>query len=159
LVKNGKVFLRDFDSTNGTFINDQPVKGEIELHHEDRLKVGPLSFLVRVEATPPVNKPTPVPPPAAPPAAQDDESIAAMLLSLQEDGEAKTPGAVGADGIPQGSTVMEIPAPLQEEANPEESKEAAAAKPGEKKKEPPQFGNTQSAAKAILEKYTRRQRG
>src|SRR6516162_7627073 len=49
LVKNGKVFLRDFDSTNGTFINDQPVKGEIELHHEDLLKVGPLSFLVRVE--------------------------------------------------------------------------------------------------------------
>jgi hypothetical protein len=27
LVRGGKVFLRDFDSTNGTFINDQQVKG------------------------------------------------------------------------------------------------------------------------------------
>src|SRR5262245_30014868 len=63
LVKDGKVFVRDFESTNGTFVNDQPVKGEAELKHDDRLKVGPLVFVVRVEAaTPaPVNRPTPPP--------------------------------------------------------------------------------------------------
>jgi predicted component of type VI protein secretion system len=157
LVRDGKVFLRDFDSTNGTLVNDEPIKGEQELHNDDRLSVGPLSFRVKIEAAPPVNKPTPVPPPAAAAAANtsDDESIAAMLLSLQEEGETKAAGPVGNDGVPQGSTVLDIPAPLQAEAN--ANKEES---PGPKKKEPPKptYGNTSTAAKAILEKYTRRQR-
>ena len=98
LVRNGKVFVRDFDSTNGTFVNDVPVKGERELSHQDKLKAGPLLFEVRIEATPAANKPTPVPankvPAAKAPAAKapaeagggDDESVAAMLLALQDDG-------------------------------------------------------------------------
>jgi pSer/pThr/pTyr-binding forkhead associated (FHA) protein len=160
LVKNGKVYLRDFDSTNGTFLNDQPVKGEVELHNEDRLKVGPLSFSVRMEMTPAVNKPTPPPPAAAAPAAaDDDESIAAMLLSLQDDGKKEAGAAAGAEDIPQGSTVMEIPSPLQEGAK-DETTTDQPARPGDKKKDTAKqtFGNTQTAAKAILEKYTRRQR-
>ena len=48
-VRDGKVYVRDFDSTNGTFVNDQPVKGEVELHHDDKLKIGPLLFAVRIE--------------------------------------------------------------------------------------------------------------
>jgi pSer/pThr/pTyr-binding forkhead associated (FHA) protein len=153
LIKGGKSFLRDFDSTNGTFVNDQPVKGEMELHDGDRLKVGPLSFVVRIEATVPVNKPTPVPPPAAPAAAtDDDESIAAMLLSLQDEGDAKPPAPVDADGIPQGSTVTDVPAPLQGE----DTGSAADAKQKEAAKTA--SGNTSAAAKAILEKYNRRQR-
>src|SRR5437773_5567674 len=82
LVRGGKVFVRDFDSTNGTFVNDEPVKGERELHHDDRLKLGPLLFGVAIETAAAVSKPTPVP--AA--AASDDDSVAAMLLSLQDDG-------------------------------------------------------------------------
>ena len=93
LVRSGKVFIRDFDSTNGTFVNDEPVKGERELRHQDKLKAGPLLFEVRIEATPAVNKPTPVPAnkapagkaPAEKPEASgggDDESVAAMLLAL-----------------------------------------------------------------------------
>src|SRR5437588_1162050 len=62
IQRDGKVFIRDFDSTNGTLVNDQPVKGEIELHHDDQLKVGPLLFAVRLEASAPVNRPTPAPP-------------------------------------------------------------------------------------------------
>src|SRR5215471_19138962 len=57
IQREGKAFVRDFDSTNGTFLNDQPVKGEVELHHDDRLKVGPIAFAVNLEVTPaPVNK-------------------------------------------------------------------------------------------------------
>src|SRR5581483_8262257 len=57
LVKNGKVFIRDFDSTNGTFVNDKQVKGEFALVHNDILKIGPLTFRVSIEATvPPVDK-------------------------------------------------------------------------------------------------------
>src|SRR4051812_19597571 len=113
IQRDGKVFVRDFDSTNGTFVNDVQVKGESELHNEDRLKVGPLLFTVKIEAATAVNRPTPVPPSKAPapavkqpvaaakePAAvekkaqsrtsmeesqADDDSVAAMLLSLQDD--------------------------------------------------------------------------
>src|SRR5262245_60120448 len=66
IQREGKVFVRDFDSTNGTFVNDVQVKGEVELHHEDILKVGPLLFGVKVETSPPVNRPTPAPPTKAP---------------------------------------------------------------------------------------------
>ena len=42
--RDGKAFLRDLGSTGGTFVNDRPVEGEVELHHGDRLRVGPLLF-------------------------------------------------------------------------------------------------------------------
>src|SRR5271155_5070017 len=62
IARGGKFFVRDFDSTNGTFVNEDPVKGEREVKHEDTLKVGPLAFKVIVEgASVPVNKPTPLP--------------------------------------------------------------------------------------------------
>jgi predicted component of type VI protein secretion system len=70
LQRDGKVFLRDFDSTNGTFVNNEPVKGEIELHHGDQLKIGPLMFEVRIEASAPVNRPVVSRKPATKPAAQ-----------------------------------------------------------------------------------------
>jgi predicted component of type VI protein secretion system len=155
LVRDGKIFLRDFDSTNGTFINDQPVKGEVEVKNDDRLKVGPLLFSIHAEATtpPPVNRPTP-PPGAKTPApaeASDDESIAAMLLSLQDDA---SPDAGGSPAeVPEGSTVMDLQAP----ALPGEAAPPAADKDKDKKKAGD--GNTSTAAKAILEKYMKRPRG
>ena len=49
LVKEAQVFVRDFGSTNGTFVNDVPVKGEASLKNEDILKIGPLEFKVSLE--------------------------------------------------------------------------------------------------------------
>src|SRR5260370_39296769 len=63
LIKGGQVFVRDFDSTKGTFLNDQQVKGELRLKDGDILKVGPLSFQVGIEGKPSVTKPTPPPQP------------------------------------------------------------------------------------------------
>jgi pSer/pThr/pTyr-binding forkhead associated (FHA) protein len=151
LVRGDKVFVRDFDSTNGTFVNDQQVKGEVELHNEDQLKIGPIAFGVKIEATPAVNKPTPTPPTKKPAADADDDSIAAMLLSLQDD----TPG--GSSGlsseVPEGSTVMDIPAPAKGDGTPKEGD------PGKTQQvSKPPSGNTSTAAKAILEKYMRRPR-
>jgi pSer/pThr/pTyr-binding forkhead associated (FHA) protein len=157
LVRNGKAFLRDFDSTNGSFINEEQVKGEKELHNEDLLKVGPISFLVRLEATVAGNNATPISKVAAPSSApEDDESVAAMLLALQDDGAAGPVRPLGEDGIPQGSTVFELPTPDSQEA----AANSGAEKPDPKKKDAPKkpSGNTSTAAKAILEKYTRRQR-
>ena len=163
LIKDGKISVRDFDSTNGTFVNDKPVKGEVPLKHDDILKIGPLEFKVNVEGKPSVNKPTP--PPSKPVAAQgsDDESVAAMLLSLQEDGQGGADASTSADdsGVPAGSTVMDIAAlppatttAAAETPKPEQAKPAAAAK----KPDPKAGDPAHLAAKAILEKYSRRSR-
>jgi len=62
LQREAKAFVRDFDSTNGTFVNNEQVKGEVELNNGDQLKIGPLLFTVLLEMSTPVNRPTPPPP-------------------------------------------------------------------------------------------------
>jgi pSer/pThr/pTyr-binding forkhead associated (FHA) protein len=176
LTRGESVFLRDFGSTNGTFLNDQPVKGEVELHHDDKLKVGPLLFTVALEAGTPVNQSTPVPPtktsdgpaksptgtgktplpPTKPPArvsgsAADDDDAAAMLLALGDDGDGSS-GSPSLTDVPEGSTVMDLPSPFTVK----EQLDADKEKDKDKKPKPP--GNTSNAAKEILEKYMRRPR-
>jgi pSer/pThr/pTyr-binding forkhead associated (FHA) protein len=158
IARSGKHFIRDFDSTNGTFLNDEPVKGEREIKHEDNLKVGPLLFRVVIEGTVAVNKPTPLPKTLDKPD-NDDDSVAAMLLDLADEGGSAP--AKSADGVPDGTTMMEMPSPFTKA--PDDAKPAAPADPkaeakaaAEKKKK--ETGNTSDAARAILEKYTRRQR-
>lgn len=42
-----RVLLRDLNSTNGTFLNDQPVSGTTAVHNGDVLRVGPLQFRIQ----------------------------------------------------------------------------------------------------------------
>src|SRR5262245_34282485 len=51
LLREGKVFLRDFGSTNGTVLNQEMLRGEQELKNGDEFKVGPLGFKVKIMAT------------------------------------------------------------------------------------------------------------
>lgn len=44
LVEESFVAVRDFGSKNGTFVNDEQIMGEQELHDGDRLRVGQLEF-------------------------------------------------------------------------------------------------------------------
>jgi len=179
LQRDGKALIRDFDSTNGTFVNDEPVKGERELHNDDALKIGPLLFTVRLEADAPVSRPTPAPatkPAAKAPAAagkpkpapksaapapqpvaasaegQEDEDIAAMLLSLQDESGGGESSPAVREEVPEGSTVMDMPVPpnLAQEPGKEKSKEEKAKAAS---------GNTANAAASILEKYMKRPRG
>lgn len=170
LVREGKVFLRDFDSTNGTLVNGKPLKGETELKDGDEFKVGPLTFRVKLSVTS-VDTPTPVPPtsaakkpaalakqPTAAPEKQETDSeedlIADMLLNL----EGSPSGGVssGDDPIPPGSTIMDVAAGLSGSTPPDEtSKSEAAKKPVKKLSDP---AATSNAAKAILDKYMRRPR-
>ena len=148
LQRDGKAFLRDFGSTNGTFVNDERVEGERELRHDDLLKIGPIEFAVRlVQEAPSVSKPTPAPatkpakpmpaPSTKPPATSEEDDIAAMLLDTEE-------GAA----VPDGSTVYDMPIPP----------EVAAAAEAAAKKETPKPADTRSAAASILEKMMRRPR-
>ncbi len=56
IQRDGKAFIRDFGSTNGSFVNEQPVKEEAELHDKDQLKIGPLAFEVRITQDAPAAK-------------------------------------------------------------------------------------------------------
>jgi pSer/pThr/pTyr-binding forkhead associated (FHA) protein len=202
IQREGKFFVRDFDSTNGTQVNDEAVKGEREIHNGDRLKIGPIAFAVRIEAGVAVSRPTPPPPtkvpaagktpapaskpaagppkpgqpkapsaptPAAPTASTpapatsapvsggsaNEDDIIALLMSGQDLGGG-TPDVSGAD-IPEGSTVMDLRVPGAPGEAPAEG-EQAKEKEKEKEKAKGTLGNTQSAAKSILEKMMRRPR-
>ena len=62
LLRDGKVFLQDFGSTNGTILNEDVVQGdERQLNDNDSLKIGPLDFTVRIEMSVPKEDGTPLP--------------------------------------------------------------------------------------------------
>jgi pSer/pThr/pTyr-binding forkhead associated (FHA) protein len=152
VAREGKIFLHDFGSTNGTQVNDQRVNGEVELHNEDRIKVDPLVFQIRIATPAPDAKATPPPPTKVVVESGDDDSIAAMLLELQDDStDAVNAGAVLAE-VPMGETVMQMPAP---DTAADTKAEKPKGKADEKKLEQ---ANTAAAAKMLLDKYTRRKR-
>jgi predicted component of type VI protein secretion system len=150
IVKNNKAFIRDFDSTNGTLVNDQAIQGEHELADGDMVKVGPLEFRIALERQTPVNAPTPLPGRALN-GLEDDESIAALLL--EEDGSTSSIGHEVSEGeIPSGTTEMDIPMPV-DDAQPD-----AAAQKKSDTKAPKSKGNTSNAAAELLAQYQRRPR-
>lgn len=163
LVRDDKAFVRDMESTNGTFVNDEQIAGERELANGDRLRVGPLDFSVvlvpgsRADSTPlpdalkavgksgpqkPVPQPAPAPRPTPASTAEDDpDRIAAMLLGMGDD-DAEVPG---------GSTIMDMPSV-------EDGSEQAAKAEEKKKKDVPTAAETSAAASDILRRYMRRPR-
>jgi pSer/pThr/pTyr-binding forkhead associated (FHA) protein len=177
-TRDDKVFIQDFNSTNGTLVNNVPVKGEIEIYDKDRLKIGPLLFEIRIETSTPVSKPTPLPASRKAGKAKGksaaDEEAAALLLSGEEGGFEPSTGSVDQQGIPTGSTVFETgalsttitpegpPAESTEvdlkEGDSKEGKKDGEKKADEKKEEAKKLGDTSVAAQAILDKYLRRPR-
>jgi pSer/pThr/pTyr-binding forkhead associated (FHA) protein len=146
IVKGGKVTLTDFESTNGTSLNDQPVKGEVAIANGDMLKVGPLTFRVLIEETPAPSKPTPLPKPAK---VSEEDDAAALLLSL-DDGTISTPDDAEGVDVPGGSTVMDIPSFTAQDA----TEGGKTPKPDNKKKEEKakQHDSASSAAAALIDK-------
>jgi len=70
-IENGKLFVRDLESRNGTYLNGQLIKNTQPLKAGDRVKVGVATFTVLAEAgeaLPAVTAPlaAPAPRPAAP---------------------------------------------------------------------------------------------
>ncbi|MBY0456258.1 MAG: FHA domain-containing protein, partial [Gemmataceae bacterium] len=50
VIRDGRVYVKDHGSTNGTLVNDQLVQGaEVVIQDGATLRVGPLDFRVRVE--------------------------------------------------------------------------------------------------------------
>jgi pSer/pThr/pTyr-binding forkhead associated (FHA) protein len=160
ITKNGKVFIRDFNSTNGSFVNEDKVEGQRELKDGDVVKLGPITFRVQIEGAVTVDKPTPLPVNRG-----DDngneEDAAAMLLLPDDDAEVDPDAQTAEAEIPSGTTMMDIPSfGMEAEAKAEAEKKAEKEKEGAdrdaKAKEAP--ANSANAAAAILAKYSRRQR-
>ncbi len=141
-IRAGKVLVRDLGSTNGTFLNDEQVVGDREVKDGDRLKVGPLDFTVQVTGK---SDSTPLPDSlksvASPSTTAEDEAdaAAAMLLGM---GDEDPPGSE--PQVPEGSTVMDVPAV------------DATGKPIEQKKKTITAAESSAAASEILRKYMRR---
>jgi predicted component of type VI protein secretion system len=57
VCRDEKLLVRDLNSDTGTFVNDRPVKEQVELHDDDRLRVGSLRFIVRLLPGPAREKP------------------------------------------------------------------------------------------------------
>jgi pSer/pThr/pTyr-binding forkhead associated (FHA) protein len=164
LIRGDRAFVRDFGSTNGTFVNDALLQGEVEIHDGDRLKVGPLDFRVALEVTAVTAAPKPVAA-AAKGAGTDADAVdvatkpestsgpgsdkMAEMLLLGDDDKGSSEAANQTHdhaAVADGSTVVELP---------------AVGKPGDKTPKPKSVtgtGNTSQAAADILSKYSRRPR-
>jgi pSer/pThr/pTyr-binding forkhead associated (FHA) protein len=92
LTEGDKVILRDCNSTNGTFINDQRIDKEAELHEGDRLQIGAMRFVVK-QAGNDADHEVPAPrlqAASAPPKSHrrvDEDAIGEMLLEMDEKAE------------------------------------------------------------------------
>jgi predicted component of type VI protein secretion system len=145
-----RVFVRDFDTPNGTLINGIPIKGETSLAHGDRLKVGPLEFRVVVEGSVPGSKPTSPLPMAMTP----DEEVAASLLLLADDDQASNSNvAADSEDKPADSTVRDDlnPETMPDKSNFEKKDRGARGEAAASTTEE----DTSSAAKSLLNKYRR----
>jgi predicted component of type VI protein secretion system len=152
-VQGGRVWLRDFESSHGTFVNGRRVTGEVELRHEDRLTIGPLEFAVRVVTAGPVS-------PAAPSnkaraASADDDDAAAMLIFM-EGGDSPASGNAEdrSEGAPGGSTAIELEA-LPPPGDTATDVTVPPLGPGKPPSAKPPAGDSSAAAQAILNKLFR----
>lgn len=143
------VTLADLDSTNGTFVNGkrlQPHQRGV-LSNGDEIKVGPLTFLIQVEA--PIV-------PANPKGKQSDDDVMDWLI---DDAPAPVKKSLEED-----STVMDlsaaVPPTVADEPAPAEKGQKAPAAKAESAPAPndPNKKDTHAAASELLNKYFVRRR-
>jgi serine/threonine-protein kinase RsbW len=138
LVRGHKAFVCDLGSANGTFVNGERVAEERELHNNDRLSVGPLTFVVQIATVPVAEDVEEI---------GDDTAAAAFLLATQALASRESAGTPTGKYSAR-TTEIEI--------------QAALPKPhGLKEQAKPTkilVGDTAIAAGAILDRYLRRPR-
>jgi predicted component of type VI protein secretion system len=169
LVKQGKLFLVDLGSSEGTFVNDNKISAEVELKLKDKVKVGPLLFEVKFEAPPakpavaaPVAAPAAKPAVAAPaakpavaaPAAKPEEKVEPKKSSGEGDDDLDDLLFDDDDKAPSGTKPSwkdAIPeAGAQKDAGGSGATSEGGAKPEEK---PKPTANTSDAAAALFAKF------
>ncbi|MEX0701444.1 MAG: FHA domain-containing protein [Planctomycetales bacterium] len=96
--------IRDLGSTNGTFVNDERIRGQVLLQTGDRVRVGGLEFevLLRHAATP---QPPAAEPQALPSAETASFSASETFVDFPATAPARIPGSPGGE-----TTIINIPA-------------------------------------------------
>ena len=165
LVKQGKLFLVDLGSSEGTFVNDNKISAEVELKLKDKVKVGPLLFEVKFEAptanpaaAAPAAKPAVAAPAAKPavavPAAKPEEKVEPKKSSGEGDDDLDDLLFDDDDKAPSGTKPSwkdAIPeAGAQKDAGGSGASSEGGAKPEEK---PKPTANTSDAAAALFAKF------
>ena len=156
LVKQGKLFLVDLGSAEGTFVNDNKISAEVELKPKDKVKVGPLLFEVKIEA--PAAKPAVAVPAAKPavvaPAAKPEEKVEPKKSS--GDGEDDLDDLLfdDDDKAPAGAKPSWKDAAPEAGAEKDAGGSGATSEGGVKSEEKPKpTANTSDAAAALFAKF------
>jgi predicted component of type VI protein secretion system len=135
-VRDGKVYVKDFGSTNGTLVNDNLVQNaEVPVQDGATLRVGPLDFRIQIAVPAPKLDGTPLP--------SDSGETAAALAAVKAatgaaaaaaktpprdttPNPARTAATAPQPGAPKSGTAQ----PVKPGATKPGSKEAPALKPG-----------------------------
>jgi pSer/pThr/pTyr-binding forkhead associated (FHA) protein len=145
LTRAGKVYVHDFNSRNGTFVNGERVTRPTELHDGDALTVGKLGFTVRLIDAVPVDQATPLPEHRADLPGPDEDEVGNLLLEMDAN-------EVEPEAQPH-STTVEIEVP------PAPANSAAVPSPVHRPASPPKpTASTADAAQKILSQMARRDR-
>jgi pSer/pThr/pTyr-binding forkhead associated (FHA) protein len=165
IEEDGKLILRDFESTNGTFLNNRQLRGQIELMDGDRISLGVLEFAVQLENAQVSPRSGAIPSPASerekngsakdPADTSVDELAATMLLASPDraDGNSTAPES---DTYQVGKVDAELSRSLPSEPQAPRIFGDAAGKLS--KRSAASEGETATRAKAILDQYVRRRR-
>jgi predicted component of type VI protein secretion system len=137
--------IRDLNSTNGTSLNGQRIQAETELHDGDKLRVGPLKLEVHLETAAAL---APQPDPVAK-SDSDDDTIASLLLSMNEDTKTDIGSTEEAKPLSEDTAVM--PALAADTTVIQPAAPTPAPPPSSEK-------STSAAADRILKSYLRRPR-
>jgi pSer/pThr/pTyr-binding forkhead associated (FHA) protein len=139
--RDDRVLIRDLNSTNGTSLNGQMIQAEIELHNGDKLRVGPIKLQVQLDM-PTALTAQPV---AVAVSDSDDDTIASLLLSMNED----TKTDIDPEAKPLSEDTAVMPA-LAADTTVMQPAAPAPAPPASPEK------STSAAADRILKSYLRR---
>jgi predicted component of type VI protein secretion system len=153
LIRGGQVFVRDFDSTNGTFVNQQRVQGERELVPNDLLQLGQLAFHIRIEYDGEES--------SLPAAEKADESFIGDMLLKAGDNEEGILGLL--EDSKCGSTIMRTPlgddepasGKVKEDRSEEPKEQIESTEDEESASPPPGPSQNDEIAKKLLEELHR----
>ncbi|MBJ7346251.1 MAG: FHA domain-containing protein [Gemmataceae bacterium] len=156
LVKQGKLFLVDLGSAEGTFVNDNKISAEVELKPKDKVKVGPLLFEVKIEA--PAAKPAVAVPAAKPavvaPAAKPEEKVEPKKSSGDAEDDLDDLLFDDDDKAPAGAKPSWKDAAPEAGAEKDAGGSGATSEGGAKPEEKPKpTANTSDAAAALFAKF------
>ncbi len=148
-TQDGKIYVRNLSSAGGTFLNGQKITEDTPISHSDCLRIGPVEFDVRIEGAPSIHESTPPPTPSSLASPGEEEDVAAILLSIQDEpAPLSSTITIENKDVPEGTSAPELP-PADPTPEPGSEKVKPPAPP-----RPP--ADTPKAATNLLHKYLRR---